>query len=190
MEASSNSTITPRKKPRRKLDTTRLTRDYYRSKGWCITYVQRTVKINIPGTPFKKTRSYDAWNIADHIAFPYPERMRPEQGTIKLIQTCAVSGISEHVKKILDNARGCYFLEASPGHSITIAAWARGKQRGDPMRKRFRHITLADYAPIIAALQAQPGVCSPLWQRKMPEPKPKPVPLFEMENVNATVPSA
>lgn len=167
-----------RKKPRRPLDTTRLTRDYYRERGWCVTYVQRTIKkwYRDPITKQlrRRTLSFDAFGFADHFAFPYPWMQRPEQGTFKAIQTCAVSDIAPHFDKIVHNARGLAFLEASPGHSITIMAWARGKNRGDPIRRRVQLVRVKDYEKVLAGIRL--GAFSELKKRVKKE---KPMPLFE-----------
>jgi hypothetical protein len=174
---SSLEKIPGRKKRRRPLDTTRLTRDYYREKGWCITYVQRTIKQRIKGQPFPRTISFDAFGFADHFAFPYPWRMRPEQGTLKAIQTCAVNDISGHLRKILACARAMAFLEVTPGHSIVIAAWARGKNRGDPMRRRFRIVKLSEFEKAIREMPI--GASSVLKLRARKPKKEKSAPLFD-----------
>lgn len=156
--------------------TTKLTRDYYKSRGWMVTYVQRSVQSRQPNGVVR-TLSFDAWGFADFLMFPDPDRIARPRYTIKAVNSCAISDIGAHVRKFVMNARAWAFLKCSKRHDLVIAGWARDAGHNQ-YRAEFRRVTLADFDEAM-----KPGVFS---FHRLPAPrqkKAKPVPVPAAEAV-------
>lgn len=157
-----------RRKPWKRATT--LTREYYAKRGYRIAFVERVVKHRIPGTPWKKTRKFDAWGLFDFIAFKVGVR------GMKGINSCKIQEINAHVEKFRLLSAADDWLRHDPGNRIVIMGWDRAKAPGQPVQMRCRQFRLEDLEP-------RDGDCCEWKARVKPVKRRKPGPQLVMEQV-------
>lgn len=123
-------TAEPKKKRRKPIPASALTKGMYEKLGWRIAFVERFI------APIKKR--IDCFGFADHIAY------KPGQLGFRFLNSCAVCDVSKHRNTILANPRAFEILEMDPNNRITIVGWERGKP-GRGVRSKCEHVRLADF---------------------------------------------
>lgn len=120
-----------KKKRRKPIPASALTKGLYEKLGWRIAFVERFI------APIRQR--VDCFGFADHIAY------KPGQPGFRFLNSCAFDRVADHRKSILANPRAYEILELDPNNRITIVAWERGKP-GQGVRSKVEHVRLTDFA--------------------------------------------
>ena len=134
--------IAKRKRRKPWKQATNLTRKYYEAKGFHIAYVERVIKRKIPGTPWRKTLTFDAFGFADFFAFKIG---RP--GFVGINSCKGMHELRLHVEKFRLLSSAHDFLVHDSNNRIVVFAWDRPRERGLRIRMKCRQLRLADFEP-------------------------------------------